>query len=232
MKEPDFIHCSSHYMAWYSLLSLDPSFFGTYILHRKCPRVSQRCCLFIPWNRTNQTTIENISPFLLLRYLPTTSSVSPDSITRDSPPPSAGSVSLNSPNPPRSLSLHPVSRPDTPPDSLHASFPPLNGSASPRNRSSGPGPNALPMYREHQLTSAQRRAVRHAHSNIRPYDVGFRANWAQILGVGRRGWRGWVYRILCGGGGAGDGKTFPRNPKAGDMLAQLAAELASEDKTD
>ncbi|KAL5482478.1 PFA3 [Sanghuangporus weigelae] len=181
---------------------------------------------------TNQTTLENISPFLILRYLQSASSVSAYSTSSTSPPPSAGNVSLNSSNLPGPLSLHPVSQAGTPPQSLHSSFPVVGSVPSPRCRSSGPAPNATPMLREHQLNSAQRRAVRYAHGKIRLYDVGFRANWMQILGVGRRGWRGWTYRILCGGGGAGDGKTFPRNPKADDMLAKLAAELASEDKMD
>ncbi|OCB88236.1 zf-DHHC-domain-containing protein [Sanghuangporus baumii] len=181
---------------------------------------------------TNQTTIENISPFLILRYLPTVSSIPAYSTSSTSPPPSAGSVSLNSPNPSRPLSLHSVSPAGTPPQSLHSSFLAVGSTSSPRSRSSGPGLNAIPMLREHQLNSAQRRAVRYTHGKIRLYDVGFRANWTQILGVGRRGWRGWAYRVLCGGGGAGDGKTFPRNPKADDMLSKLAAELASEDKMD
>ena len=64
------------------------------------------------------------------------------------------------------------------------------------------------------------------------YDVGFGANWGQVVGVGKRGWRGWAYRVLCGGGSAGDGKRFPRNPRAEGMLARLAVELESENKMD
>lgn len=33
------------------------------------------------------------------------------------------------------------------------------------------------------------------------YDVGWRKNWGQIIGVRTKGWRGWAYRILYGGGG-------------------------------
>lgn len=35
---------------------------------------------------------------------------------------------------------------------------------------------------------------------------------------------GWVDRM-------GDGRTFPRNPRADEMLARLAAELVNDDKT-
>ncbi|TFY58346.1 hypothetical protein EVJ58_g6474 [Rhodofomes roseus] len=117
---------------------------------------------------TNQTTLENVSPFLLLRHLP------------------------------------PLPRP--PPDAQILSDPPL----------------------EHQLSHAQRRLVRDAHFHIRAYDVGWRKNWAQVMGWDRP-W-GWVPRLLVGGGCKGDGQTFPRNPRADDMLARLADELVSIDK--
>jgi len=140
---------------------------------------------------TNQTSLETLTPFLLLRYLP-----------RLDP------------------SHHPNSsqRPDT-----------SNGA--------DPGMSANPRIldhipREHQLTSEQRRRVKYAHGEIRLYDVGWRENWRQVIGVGKRGWKGWTYRILCGGGGFGDGKTFPRNPRANNQLARLAAALADEDKID
>ena len=68
--------------------------------------------------------------------------------------------------------------------------------------------------------------MRYAHPEIRMYDVGFRENWRQLVGVGRSGWRGVLWRVVCGGGGYGDGRTFPRNPKARVLLEELAAELA------
>lgn len=90
--------------------------------------------------RTNQTTLENVSPFLLLRHLP------------------------------------PLPRPPPGPGAQPLSDPPL----------------------AHQLSHAQRRLVHDAHFNVRFYDVGWRRNWAQVMGWDRP-W-GWVYRLLVGGG--------------------------------
>ncbi|KAJ7601034.1 DHHC palmitoyltransferase-domain-containing protein [Mycena floridula] len=114
---------------------------------------------------SNQTTLENISPFLLLRYLP---------------PLPRGAHSL--------------------------SDPPL----------------------EPELSYAQRRIVKDAHSCIRLYDFGWRRNWNQAVGWNRP--YGWVYRILCGGASMGDGKSYPRNPGCDEMLARLAEELVKADK--
>ncbi|KAF8158187.1 DHHC palmitoyltransferase-domain-containing protein [Crassisporium funariophilum] len=113
---------------------------------------------------TNQTTLENIQPFMLLRQLP--------------PLPRSG----------HSLS-----------------DPPL----------------------EPELSFAQRRLVKDAHGQILLYDVGWRKNWAQVFGWKRR--YGWLYRLWCGGGSMGDGKTFPRNPRSEEMLARLAQELVKLD---
>ncbi|KAI5116582.1 hypothetical protein M0805_009225 [Coniferiporia weirii] len=161
---------------------------------------------FLLWHvylaSTNQTTIENISPFLLLRYLPS---------------------SVSSPNVPN------AARNQTSPLSSENGTLSSSESDSPRTREQL---NNTPVTREHQLSSSQRRHVRYAHGHIRPYDVGWYENWRQVVGVGTRGWKGWAYRILCGGGGYGDGKSFPRNPRAEGMLARLAAELANEDKID
>lgn len=112
---------------------------------------------------TNQTTLENLSPFLLLRQLPDLSDA--------------------------------------------------NASGSPQ---------------EHQLSYAQRRIVKRAHRHIRLYDVGWKRNWVQIFGWEKK--HGWVYRLLIGGGGKGDGRSFQRNPRADDLLARLAAELTNVDK--
>lgn len=89
--------------------------------------------------RTNQTTLENLSPFLLLRELP--------------------------PLPPQHT--------------------------TDRNRLSDP-----PL--EHELSFSQRRLVRDAHGYIRLYDIGWRSNWAQVLGWERP--FGWLSRIAIGGG--------------------------------
>ena len=102
--------------------------------------------------RTNQTSLETLTPFLLLRYLP-----KPD--PRDQPETRSGQ--------------------DAPTLTQRLDHIP----------------------REHQLTAEQRRHVRYAHSQIRMYDIGWRENWQQVVGVGRKGWKGYVYRILYGGGG-------------------------------
>ena len=95
--------------------------------------------ILITLRSTNQTTLEHLSPFLLLRELP-----------------------------------------------------PLPRHASDRFRLSDP-----PL--EHELSFAQRRLIRDAHGHIRLYDVGWKKNWAQILGWDRP-W-GWLYRLAIGGGG-------------------------------
>ncbi|KAI0767343.1 zf-DHHC-domain-containing protein [Fomes fomentarius] len=116
---------------------------------------------------TNQTTLESLSPFLLLRHIPPL----PDNA-----------------------------------DSRKLSNPPL----------------------EHELSFEQRVLVREAHRHIRLYDVGFKRNWSQVFGWSRT-W-GWVWRLVCGGSCTGDGKTWPPNPRADEMLARLASELVSADK--
>ncbi|KAH9980081.1 DHHC palmitoyltransferase-domain-containing protein [Lactifluus volemus] len=137
---------------------------------------------------TNQTTLEHISPFYLLRHLPP--------------------------------------------------FPPRGGLSSP------------PL--EQQLDSAQRRAVRATHARMRLYDVGWQRNVAQVFGVGggedlgasdsgcttkryhhhhhhhhrhHYRWRRWAARFLWGGSCCGTGTQFPRNPRADDVLAELAVKL-------
>ncbi|KZT27453.1 zf-DHHC-domain-containing protein [Neolentinus lepideus HHB14362 ss-1] len=116
---------------------------------------------------TNQTTLENLSPFLLLRYLPPL-------------PPSDDGQKLS--NPPH----------------------------------------------EDELSFRQRSLIKAAHGYIRLYDIGWRKNWAQGFGWSRK-W-GWLYRLACGGGSRGDGRSFPRNPRADEMLVRLATELVKIDK--
>ncbi|KAL0069088.1 palmitoyltransferase for Vac8p [Marasmius tenuissimus] len=114
---------------------------------------------------TNQTTVEHISPFLLLRYLPR-----------------------------------------LPQTGHKLSDPPL----------------------EHELSFPQRRLIKDAHASIRLYDVGWKKNWAQVLGWNRR--FGWMTRLLCGGAGMGDGKVFPKNIRSEELLERLAKELVEVDK--
>ncbi|OAX44337.1 zf-DHHC-domain-containing protein [Rhizopogon vinicolor AM-OR11-026] len=111
---------------------------------------------------TNQTTVESLSPFLLLRHIP--------------PLP----VSMKLSDPPE----------------------------------------------EEELSYSQRKAVRKAHKSLRMYDVGWRRNWAQVFGWSKP--RGWISRLIIGGSGKGDGRSFPRNPRSQEMLSQLAERLEKE----
>ena len=102
---------------------------------------------------------------------------------------------------------------------------------------------------EHRLNYDQRRVIKRAHRQIQLHNVGWRKNWGQVFGWERR--RGWVYRLLLGGAGyvtgfqchldgtrltiyknhrKGDGRSFPRNPRADDMLAKLVDDLHNVDK--
>jgi len=145
---------------------------------------------FLSWHlylvSTNQTTLESLSPFLLLRYLPSRSPDAPTAVNDEE---------------------------DT--------------NASRESR-------LAHIPHEHQLSGAQRRHVQYAHGRIRLYDIGWRKNVAQVFGVSsdsrRTRWKRWVYRAACGGGSCGDGKTFPRNPRADSLLERLATALADEDK--
>ncbi|KAF9533080.1 DHHC palmitoyltransferase-domain-containing protein [Crepidotus variabilis] len=126
--------------------------------------VGSFACYHIYLISTNQTTLENISPFLLLRHLP--------------PLPSTG----------HSLS-----------------DPPL----------------------EPELAFSQRRIVKDAHANVFLYNIGFRKNWAQAFGYTTKSQL--LFRLWCGGASPGDGKIFPRNPRAEVMLSRLARELVELD---
>ncbi|KNZ73199.1 Palmitoyltransferase ZDHHC15 [Termitomyces sp. J132] len=114
---------------------------------------------------TNQTTLETISPFLLLKHLP-----------------------------------------KLPFEGHDLSDPPL----------------------ESELSAPQRRLVKDAYQAIHLYDIGWRGNWAQVLGCEQ--FSGWVIRLWCGGASPGDGKYFPRNPNAESVLARLATELVKIDR--
>ncbi|KAL0579889.1 palmitoyltransferase for Vac8p [Marasmius crinis-equi] len=81
---------------------------------------------------------------------------------------------------------------------------------------------------EHELNFPQRKLIKDAHGTIRLYDVGWRKNWAQVLGWNSR--FGWVKRLLHGGAVIGDGKSFVRNIRAEELLERLAKELIDADK--
>jgi hypothetical protein len=123
------------------------SFLGYHIYLVLCvlPHLKKKNHCLTNKNSTNQTTLEHISPFYILRHLPP--------------------------------------------------FPPCGRLSSP------------PL--EHQLASAQRRAVRAVHAQMHLYDVGWRRNAAQVFGVGGGGgimmkqhhnrWHRWAARLLWGG---------------------------------
>ncbi|KDQ20944.1 hypothetical protein BOTBODRAFT_151917 [Botryobasidium botryosum FD-172 SS1] len=152
--------------------------------------------VYLVW--TNQTTIEHLTPYLLLRLLP-----------------------------PRPTLLPPESSPNSP-----LAPPPYSETPAPAPPSSQPL-----RFSEETLTSAQRRKVRHAHSTIRVYDLGWQRNWTEVLGggahlkrrSGRKRWMWIVELLLVGGRGTGDGHTFPHNPSAEEELVELASELAKMD---
>lgn len=141
------------------------------------------CFLIAFFYSTNQTTLENISPYLILKYLP---------------PLPRGSHGLSDP----------------------------------------------PLREE--LSSAQRYLVRDAHNQIRIYNLGWRRNLQQALGLEAR--NGWLARLWHGGSSCvfclttrmnewlmriirpGDGKNFPRNPSADRWLESLAQQLVTADK--
>ncbi|EMD39758.1 hypothetical protein CERSUDRAFT_112041 [Gelatoporia subvermispora B] len=89
--------------------------------------------------------------------------------------------------------------------------------------------NARPHTLSYEfLSHPQRRLLKDAHGQIRLYDVGWRRNVAQVFGWDRP--RGWLVRLICGGGGKGDGRTWPRNPRADELLARLAVGLTDLEK--
>jgi len=81
---------------------------------------------------------------------------------------------------------------------------------------------------EHRLSYNQRRVIKRTHRQLRLYNVGWRKNWGQVFGWERRG--GWVHRLLLGGAGMGDGRSFPRNPRSEGMLAKLVDDLHNANK--
>lgn len=79
-------------------------------------------------------------------------------------------------------------------------------------------------WEEHELSYAQRRAVRRAHGHIRVYDVGWKKNLAQVFGRSPSVTE-FLAIFLYGGKPRGDGKRFEFNLRARSMLEELADEL-------
>ncbi|KAJ1310016.1 hypothetical protein OPQ81_006771 [Rhizoctonia solani] len=154
---------------------------------------------------TGQTTIEQLSPYMLLRYLPPSSNVSARK-SDDSGRSFESDVDLQS-----MLNTGPEgeAQPHT------ASFP----LPSTRDNAS--------QLAEHTMTREQRRIVRSAAGNIRVYDLGWRRNWAELYAARPdRYFLDWLEILWWGGHGTrGDGRSFARNPKAGRMLQRLREHL-------
>lgn len=174
---------------------------------------------------TNQTTLEQLSPYLLLRFLR-----KPQSPPRHVP---GTSITDNVNSAQKTAEPHEEEQEEEEEDDpFYFPSPP----SSPKSGKDKP-------WDEHELSFAQRAAVKKAHGRIRPYDLGWKQNYKQILGFEQlaqrqRGrsrerteraassWiRTWAEVVLYGGRPRGSGKSFPLNPKAKAMFERLAAEL-------
>ncbi|KAF8610345.1 zf-DHHC-domain-containing protein [Ceratobasidium sp. AG-I] len=172
---------------------------------------------------TGQTTLEQLSPYMLLRYLP-------PSRSGDTDPNAASDRSFES-----DIDLHSMlnsgpeeSEIDTGSSLLPSShlpslplYPPPGHSVPVSSRD-----NASQLA-EHTMTRNQRRLVRNAAGKIQMYDLGWRQNWLDLFSVRHeRFLLDWLEIIWWGGRGTrGDGKTFLRNPKAAGMLVRLRERL-------
>ena len=152
---------------------------------------------------TNQTTLENLSPFLLLRYLP-----APNLDSRHVPGTSITNLSTDTPE---TVPDSPYRFPSPPPS-------PYAIASGARNRRTNR------PWDEHELSYAQRHTIRRAHSRIRLYDVGWKKNLAQVFGRGPSV-AVLLALLLYGGTPRGDGKRFEFNHRAQPMLEELAEEL-------
>ena len=152
---------------------------------------------------TNQTTLENLSPFLLLRYLPP-----PNLNPRHVPGTSITNLSTDTLE---TMPDSPYRFPSPPPS------PYLMESGTQHRRMNRP-------WEEHELSYAQRRAIRRAHGRIRLYDVGWKKNLAQLFGRGPSV-TALLALFLYGGKPRGDGKRSEFNHMAQPMLDELADEL-------
>jgi palmitoyltransferase ZDHHC2/15/20 len=203
---------------------------------------------------TNQTTLEHLAPFMLLRHLPPLPTI---------PQTPAAARTPDSSSVPPFVALHPplgdTPIPTTPPrrspsrdptSPYYFPSPPPDGEA-PLANSLSDAITSIKQSRllEHELSSAQRKKIRRVHGKIRLYDLGWKQNVTEALGGGYRnirnkGWKWWIRLFLVGGCGyvgkqviydciaettsssLGDGYTFPFNPQAQRKLEKLASELA------
>lgn len=196
---------------------------------------------------TNQTTLEHISPFRVLRYLPPPKPHVPPLPSAVSSRPSLRiaseftipSKSLDSP-----LSFDGID----PIESLNENDIRLQRLDSHTKNSPEliPHPSLpTPPYKppeEYELSSAQRRFVLRTHGKIRMYDLGWKKNWAEVFGGEAAGkedgdfiwgsrvkWRGkkllWLKLLLTGGHQKGNGWDFEKTPNIDAKLQRFAKVL-------
>jgi palmitoyltransferase ZDHHC2/15/20 len=191
---------------------------------------------------TNQTTIEQLSPFLLLKYLPKpriARHAPGTSITRHVGP--SATASSDSPYHFPPLSSLTEAGLDTPitPSRVFSSSPVATTTGEAYLKT--PGSRDYRDWGEHSLSSPQRRLVRRTASRLRLWDIGWRANITSSLGAGniyhsggrkRDGGgpgpyslRWWLAVLLYGGPPRGDGKTFPKNKRSKVTLRELRTRL-------
>ncbi|KAG9023381.1 palmitoyltransferase for Vac8p [Tulasnella sp. JGI-2019a] len=205
---------------------------------------------------TNQTTLESLTPYLLLGHIPPPSSRPTDIVAanpllsdthgRSSSPSSSSGASFITPKSPSQGSSTHDTPPSTPPPRTNReshdsnspfyfpSPPPAQLTRTDSSDSTLLNNNTVARLQEHQLSGMQRRKVRYAARKILLYDLGsFRRNWGAVTlggrrgsGKGRRSWTWWIRLVFCGGRGEGDGYSFDFNPRAERQLQRLADQLA------
>jgi len=196
---------------------------------------------------TNQTTLESLAPYLLLRHLPITPPAEDLAQPINVPPYDTAPPGLDSSRPPSFSSA-----PGSPTFSTPSHSPPPYAQPAAHHRSRTfsepydfPSPPLTPPFqpsrrlKEYELNRKQRRAVRRAAGSIRIYDLGWKENLKEVLGgpgpsASLHSGGGaispvliWVERIFWGGRGRGDGQTFRHNPNAEPLLRALGDQLAA-----
>lgn len=176
--------------------------------------LSQRLYLF--FSSIGQTTLEHMSPYHLLRNLP---------------PPASSPKPPNFPPPPSGHHASTASSLADPPSPLLSDWDsPIEDDRTypPRSQAATPTRAIASRYcppEEHNLTHAQRRLVRYYHGRIRMYDLGWKRNWGEVFGGGKRGRMWWRFIPVCGGRPRGDGVHFEKARGIEGRLQRFSNEL-------